>query len=42
MAKKDKQQAGEVENSKVDVPIIAFRDKIIDLARPNLFQVDMN
>ena len=42
MANKDKQQAGEVENTKVDVPIIAFRDKIIDLARPNLFQVDMN
>lgn len=41
MANEVEKLPGQETNARVSTPILTFRDKIGDLARPNLFQVDL-
>ena len=40
-SKSERRSAGQVEGGFIDSPIFNFRDQIEDLARPNLFQVEL-
>lgn len=42
MADQRRRSPGQIEGGFIDSPIFNFRDKIEDLARPNLFQVEIN